>query len=202
MKTVVLYSLVFLLTLASAWSQTSSLPPHAGTPGAALTSKDIHVYPFAEEHKDMKFKATDRSVPNELIVTVTDHIHMYGKKKSRVVEVLGVPTGHVGKLVMLPPGDRSGTLTIKKAFGTTKFLNCFELAGDKLDSQEMKLSEGNTYNWSVKSDGTKTTFRITSPDNKEIASHTIESADVLGIGFAGTVRNEGNEIDLAITFNH
>ncbi|EDY21518.1 hypothetical protein CfE428DRAFT_0763 [Chthoniobacter flavus Ellin428] len=150
----------------------------------------------------MLFKATDRSIPNELIVTTTDHIHMYGKKKSHVVQVLGVPTGHVGKLVMLPPGDRSGTLTIKKSFGTTLFFNCFELTGGKLDSQEMKLSEGVAYNWSVKNDGTNTTFRMTSPENKELAHHTIESANVQGIGFAGTVRNEGNEIDLTITFDH
>lgn len=202
MKILVLCSFLFISSLAGVWSQTSSLPNRTAPPAAALTSKDIHVYPFAEEHKDMLFMPTDRSIPNELIVTTTDHIHMYGKKKSRVVQVLGVPTGHVGKLVMLPPGDRSGTLMIKKSFGTTKFLNCFELAGDKLDSQEMKLSEGGTYNWSIKNEGTNTTFRLTSADNKEIAHHTIESANVLGVGFAGTVRNEGNEIDLTITFDH
>jgi hypothetical protein len=201
MKILVLCSFLLMSLLDCAWAQTSSLPNRNTTPGAALTSKDIHVYPFAQEHKDMLFKPTDRSIPNELIVTVTDHIHVYGKKKSHVVQVLGVPTGHVGKLVILPPGDRSGTLTIKKSFGTTLFFNCFELAGDKLDSQEMKLSEGVAYHWSVKNDGTHTAFRMTSPDNKEIA-HTIDSANVLGIGFAGTVRNEGNEIDLAITFDH
>jgi hypothetical protein len=201
MKTLYFSALVLFGSLAVSWSQTSPFSSKAGTPAPTLTARDIHVYPFAEEHKDIKFKPTDRGIPNELIVTVTDHIHFYGKKRGHVVDLLGVPTGHVGKIVILPPGDRSGTLTLKKSFGTTLFFNCFEVAGDKLRSQEMKLTEGNTYNWSVKNEGENTVLRIVGPDNKEVISHTIESAKVLGVGFAGTVRNEGNELDMTITFD-
>ena len=193
--------LAFFCFSGISFGQSSSFPSNSGGPSSALTAKDFRVLPFAEEHKEIAFKATDRQIPNELIVTTGDHIHFYGKKRGRVVDVLGKPTGHVGKLVLMPPGDRGGTLTLKKAFGTTLFFTCVELAGNALDSKQIDLKEGNTYSWSIKTEGPNTVVRVLAPDNTEVSSQSVPKDKVLGIGFAGTVRNEGNEIDMTINFN-
>ena len=202
MKVLVVSLLSLFCFSGICWSQSSPFPSNssAGQP-PNLTAKDFRVLPFAEEHKEIEFKATDRQIPNELIVTTGDHVHFYGKKRGRVVDVLGKPTGHVGKLVLLPPGDRSGTLTLKKAFGTAFFFTSVEIPGNALDSKRVELKEGNTYTWSIKTEGPNTIVRVLASDNAEISSQSVPKDKVLGVGFAGTVRNEGNEIDMTINFN-
>ncbi len=186
------------------------LPAAAQTPApkpkppveTKLTSHDIRVLPFAQEHRDVKFKATSREFPSELTVTTSDKIHFYGKRRSDAAPMArGKPTGHIGQVALMPPGDRQGSLVLKKAFGTTMYFAVLELPDDTLSSKQMELKEGKTYSWSVKSENGTTTLRVASADGIEMAVNHAPSDKVLGVGFAGTVRNQGNEIDMTITYD-
>jgi len=180
-----------------------ALPASAQAPAAAakLTSRDIRVQPFAQEHKDTKFKANAREIPSEFVVTTTDKIRLYGKRRTDgAPSVRGQPTGHLGQLVLMPTGNRNGTLSLKKEFGLIHFFAVLELPDDALNSKPIELKEGKSYTWSVKSENGLTTLRIAGADGAEIASNSAPTDKVLGVGFAATARNKGNEIDLTIAY--
>lgn len=176
------------------------IPALAQAP-AKLNSRDIHVHPFAEEHRTIKFKANAGELPKEFTVTTTDKIRFYGKKRTDgAPSVRGKPVGHLGQVILLPPGDRKGTISLKKAFGLARFFAVIELPDDTLDSKEITLKEGNSYGWTAMAGNGVTTLRILAADGSEVASISGPSDKVRGLGFAGTVRNKGNEIDMTITY--
>jgi hypothetical protein len=190
-----------LLTLASLALVLLAWPTHAQAP-AKLTARDIHVHPFAQEHKETKFKSNSNDLPHELTVTTTDKIRFYGKRRTKgAPSVLGKPTGHLGQLVLLPTGNRKGTISLKKAFGTIRFFAVLELPDDALDSKDIPLKEGKNYAWSAQTEGDQTTLRILADDGSEVASSKGPANKVRGLGFAVTARTEGNEVDLTITYN-
>ena len=178
-----------------------ALPTSAQTP-AKLTARDIHVHPFAEEHRETKFKSNGSVLPHDLTVTTTEKIHFYGKKRTKgAPTILGKPTGHLGQLVLLPPGNRKGTISLKKAFGLIRFFAVLELPDDTLDSKDMTLKEGKSYTWSAQTENSRTTLRILAEDGTEICSANGPTDKVRGFGFAITARNEGNEVDMTVTYN-
>ena len=167
---------------------------------AKLTARDIHVHPFAEEHKATKFKSNSAELPREFTVTTTDKIRFYGRKRTGgAPSVRGKPVGHVGQLVLLPPGDRKGTIAVKKAFGLTRFFAVVELPDDTLDTKEAALKEGKSYAWTTKAENGRTTLRILAADGGEVVSISGPSDNIRSFGFAATARNQGNEIDMTIT---
>ena len=177
-----------------------AVPTRAQAP-AKLMGRDIHVHPFAEEHKAIKFKSNTTELPREFTVTTTDKIRFYGKKRTGgAPSVRGKPVGHVGQLVLLPPGDRKGTITVKKAFGLIRFFAVVELPDDALDTKEALLKEGKDYAWTTKAENGRTTLRILAADGSEIASISGPSDKVRSFGFAATARNQGNEIDMTVTY--
>lgn len=89
---------------------------------------------------------------------------------------------------------------VKKDFGSTLFFSVIELPDDSLNSTQISLKEGKTYTWSVKSENGLTTLRVTGHDGVEISSTSAQTDKILGVGFAATVRNKGNEIDMTITY--
>ena len=168
---------------------------------AKLTARDIRVHPFAEEHRTIKFKVNSGEVPREFTVTTTDKIRFYGKKRTEgAPSVRGKPVGHLGQLILLPPGERKGIISLKKAFGLTRFFAVIELPDDTLDSKEVPLKEGKSYGWTATSANGVTTLRILAADGSELASTSGPTDKVRGLGFAGTARNKGNEIDMTITY--
>ena len=189
-----------------AWSQvpTPTKPTPAAPRPPVLTSRDIRVLPFAREWKERIFKRNDREMPDELRVSVTaDRIRISGKKKAGDTPRVGEKSvGNVGKLVLLPPGDRSGTLTAK--FPTTEDVRYYflvlELADGTLDSKDMKLAADTNYEWSARTDAGQTTLRVAVAGGTEVASSSAPSDAVKGVGFASTVRSQGNEVDVSITF--
>lgn len=190
-------SLLFFLVTA-----VFTLPASAQAPIPKLSPRDIRVLPFAQEHKDTKFKSNTRELPSEFIVTTTDKIRFYGKRRiDGAPTVRGQPTGHLGQLALMPPGNRSGTLFLKKAFGLFRFFAVLELPEDALNSKQIELKEGKNYTWSVKSENGLTTLRIVAADGVEIASNSGPVDKVLAVGFAATARNKGNEIDMTIIYN-
>ena len=197
------HSVAFFATLflfiASFCTPTAS--PQVPTGAPKLTSRDIRVLPFTQEHKTTKFKPNTRELPSEFIVTTTDKIRFSGKRRTEgTPTVRGQPTGHLGQVALLPPGDRSGTLSLKKKFGLIIFDAVLELPDDTLNSKQIELKEGMNYTWSVKVGNGLTTFRILGTDGAEIVSSSAPADKVLGVGFAATARNKGNEIDMTITY--
>ena len=189
------------LFLSFGWLMAPLAPAQAPATPAKLTARDIRVQPFAQEHKEIKFKSNTRELPSEFIVTTGDKIHFYGKRRTDgAPSVRGQPTGHLGQLVLLPKGDRSGTLSLKKAFGLIHFFAVLELPGDALNSKPIELKEGQSYTWNIKSENGQTTLHILGADGSEIASNSAPADKVQGVGFAATARNKGNEIDMTITY--
>ena len=187
--------------LNSAFAQAPAAP--AATPRPpVLTSRDIRELPFVREFKERKFKHNDREVPDELRVNVTgDRLRITGKKKTGGAPRLGEKSaGHVGKLALLPPGDRSGTITVK--FPTSDDVRYYflvlELADGSLDSKVVKLVPGTDYEWSAKTEAGQTTLRVAAA-GAQVEASSAPSATVKGVGFASTVRNQGNEVDMTIT---
>jgi len=178
----------------------SAVPALAQAP-VKLTPRDIHVHPFVEEHRAIKFKSNSGEVPREFTVTTTDKIRIYGRKRTDgAPSVRGKPAGHLGQLVLLPPGDRKGTLSVKKAFGLTRFFTVIELPDDTLDTKEVPLKEGKDYAWTAKAENGRTTLRILAADGSEVASSNGPTDKVRGFGFAVTARHKGNDIDLTVTY--
>jgi hypothetical protein len=197
--------LPFVLTafaISRADAQVATTPPKTGNQSAKLTARDIRVHDFAQEHKETKFKVNIRELPDELTVTRGDRVRIYGKRRiDGAPSVRGRGTGHLGKLVLLPPADRKGTIVLKRDFGTTFYFAVLELPDDELDSKQMKLKEGKSYEWSVKSENGRTTLRVIDANGTEVASNAAETDKVLGVGFAATVRSQGNEVDLTISYD-
>jgi hypothetical protein len=196
MKTLVLAVIVSMACAACLVAQAPK-----STPAAKLTARDIRGLPFAREQGTVKFKPGTRELPSELTVSTTDHIRIWGKRKSDAAPtVRGITTGFIGQIALLPAGDRSGTIFLKKDFGNTEYLVALELADDTLESHQVKLKEGKTYNWSVKTENGQTTLRILDPDGTQLYTQSGAADKVVGYGFAATCRNRGNEVDMSITY--
>jgi hypothetical protein len=171
------------------------------TPGAKLTPREIRGLSFAREQGTVKFKPGSRELPDELNVSTTDHIRIWGKRKSDAAPTIrGITTGFIGKIALLPAGDRKGTIFLKKDFGTTEYLVSLEMSDDTLDSHQVKLKEGKTYNWSVKTENGQTTLRLLEQDGTQVFAQSAAADKVVGYGFAATCRTRGNEIDMSITY--
>ena len=193
MKTLFLVSVLFGLLCPAARAQ---------APALKLTPKDIRVLPFCREFKEQKFKTNDRELSDELRVTTGERIHFYGKKRGEVVRVTGRQVGHVGKLVLMPPDARTGTLTVKvpTVEEVTHYFAVLEMADESLSTKTVKLLKGKNYLWALKVENGQTALRIVA-DGKEVESLTGATDQVKGFGFAATVRAKGNEADATITFD-
>lgn len=194
-------TLLFLLSCCASATLLAQAPAPAkpATPAPRLTAKEIRVLPFCREFKEKKFKPNDRDLPDELRATVgAADIHLYGKKRGEVVQLQGRPTGHVGKVVLLPPGERKGRLAAKvgSAEEVTLYFAVLEMA-EALETKPLKLTAGKNYDWTVKVENGQTTLRVLD-GTAELAALSGPADGVKGLGFAATVRNKGNEADLLI----
>ena len=120
----------------------------------------------------------------------------------RIGRVTGREIGHVGKVVLLPAGPRSGTLTVNvpTVEEVTHYFAVIEMADESLETKSLKLVKGKKYLWSLKAEGGQTAFRVMA-DGVEVASLTGGTDSVKGFGFASTVRAKGNEADATVTFD-
>ena len=202
MKTFTACLLASALMLGASFGQAPIAPPKPSAPSAKPAPKDIRVLPFCREFKEQKFKANDREISDELRVTASDRIHIYGKKRGDVVRVTGRQVGHVGKLALMPPETRTGTLTVKvpTVEEVTHYFAVLEMADESLATKSLKLLKGKNYLWSLKVENGQTALRIVA-DGKEVESLTGATDQVKGYGFAATVRAKGNEADATITFD-
>ena len=202
MNTLTAILLTSAMLRGASFAQAPVAPAKSPASPAKLTSKDFRVLPFCREFEHQKFKANDREMPDELRVTTSDRIHLYGKKRGDTVRVTGREIGHAGKVVLLPAVPRSGTLTVNvpTVEEVTHYFAVIEMADESLETKSLKLVKGKKYLWSLKAEGGQTAFRIMA-DGVEVASLTGGTDSVKGFGFAATVRAKGNEADATVTFD-
>jgi hypothetical protein len=190
------------ILLSPASSQVPAPPPKPSAPASPITVNDVRILPFCREHKEKKYAANDRQMPDELRVVVSSgKIHIVGKKRIQEKKVGGEPICHSGKVALLTGANRSGKLVMKGTASkdTTDYFAVLELADDSLSSSYVELTAGKSYDWAVKADAGTTTLRITDGATEVIAV-SAPSDKVKGFGFASTVRWQNNEADLNITF--
>jgi len=201
MKTLTLLVISFAALLSFAGAQT---PAKHATPAPKLTPKDIKVFRFALEYRDQTFPMNDREMPDELLITTSsERIHISGKKKvDDPARVKGRLISTIGKLALMPSGDRSGKLVVK--FPTAEDVRLYsasvQLADGTLDTKDLILIAGKTYTWSVKTEGSDTTFAVMDGAT-EVASTVTPKNKFKAFGFAATVHYQGNEADMVITFD-
>lgn len=169
-----------------------------------ITPADVRVLPFCGTQKSLKLDPKASGMFDELTVTKSERLHIHGTKRHDTGKMNGQVVYFLGKLALIRPGDRAGKLNAK--FGSTgsndpvrRYYISLDLP-NSLDSAELVLANGKTYEWAVTSDGTNTTIRVTSGKD-EVASLRAATAQVQGFGFGAVVRFVKNEADLEVTFD-
>jgi len=160
---------------------------------AKLTGRDIQVLPFIGEENARKYAKKDPAVPDELKVqTSGNRIHIFGKRKSRV-------SAHVGKVVLIPPAERTGNLSVKvpSSLDRCYYYLVLEVDGEVLQTKKIELKPKTPYEWTVKAEGGATALRVTSA-GKDVMTLSASTETVKAVGFASTVRWEENDSDIEI----
>ncbi|MGB0774198.1 MAG: hypothetical protein ACPGUY_00015 [Akkermansiaceae bacterium] len=115
----------------------------------------------------------------------------------------------MGKLVLFPAGNRTGKLVAKlPSLEDVRFYHIaieFKDTKDRknvIQSRTLALKKSIQYSWSYSvADGTGT-FKLVEHGEDgvtTISSLSASAEEIVGIGFAATVRWSGNEADLSIT---
>lgn len=200
MKTPLLIFITIISLLVANHAQAPAAKPGAAAP--KLTARDIRGLPFCREFKEQIFKASDRDIGDELRVSSAVGLRISGKKRADSTRYNGRPVGHMGKVALMPPGDRSGKLTVKvpSSDDVTYYFAVIETAAGTLDTKVMELKLGKNYTWSLKTTDGQKAF-VVLDGATEVATLSGPEKDVKGFGFAATVRYKGNEADLLATFD-
>lgn len=174
----------------------------ASSPAAPrmITAADIKVLPFCGTMTKQKLDPKASGMFNELSVTKRDGFSIHGRKRNDSGRVDGAVVYHLGKVALVPAGDRSGNLSVEvpSKNDVTSYFAVLELA-DSLVSKPLKLETGKKYSWSVISRGGLTILRVM--DGKvQVEAVETKTDELVGFGFAATVRWEKNQADIHVTF--
>lgn len=177
----------------------SPTPKKESTP--KLTSKDVRELPFCATEPKTKYDPKEKGIFDELKVTVSDRIHIHGKKKWDAGRVKGNILYQLGKAALFPVAERSGSLIAKEPTesGVRRHFAVLETA-EGLIPKEITLSSGKSYAWVLTTDGSETVLTVTE-DGQLIGKVSGPAASITGCGFAAAVRWVGNEVDLVVTFD-
>ncbi|HBJ87017.1 MAG TPA: hypothetical protein DDZ88_24795 [Verrucomicrobiales bacterium] len=179
----------------------SSIEAQNSKPVPKPTPSEVRVLPFCGTKKDLKIDPKTKGIFNELSVTKSGRIRIYGTKQDDSGRINGEVVYHNGKIALIPTDDRTGKLVAK--LGSQQSVRRYFVAlemEDKLQTEEVTLKEGEIYNWSVKSENGNTTLKITT-GQAEVAMITAPTAQVKGVGFAATLRFTKNKADLEVEFD-
>ncbi|MGB1259468.1 MAG: hypothetical protein ACPG6P_05460 [Akkermansiaceae bacterium] len=174
-----------------------------------LTMKDIREYPYTTSFKNRKLSTSSDGIFDELKVSKGKRIRIHGKKQHDGGRVDGRVVNHMGKLVLFPAGNRTGKLVAKlPSLEDVRFYHIaieFKDTKDRknvIQSRTLALKKSIQYSWSYSvADGTGT-FKLVEHGEDgvtTISSLSASAEEIVGIGFAATVRWSGNEADLSIT---
>jgi hypothetical protein len=179
----------------------SSIQAQTPKPTPKPSPSDVRVLPFCGTKKDLKIDPKTKGIFNELSVTKSGRIRIYGTKQEDSGRINGEVVYHIGKIALIPTEDRTGKLVAK--LGTQLSVRRYFVAlefDDKLQTEEVTLKEGQIYDWSVKSGNGNTTFTITAAQ-AAVATITAPTAQVKGVGFAAALRFTKNKADLEVSFD-
>lgn len=186
------------------------------TPAPRLDSKDFQIVPFCTVATDRKLDPKTKNIFDELKVSVNagrqTRYRISGKKKHEAGDLEGQPVLHLGKLVLAPIADRVGSVNAKLPTVTDvrSYFMCVEYGEGKLKTEHVKLPEKTDCFWKVETKDGETEFllyQVTKAedgkgyDKQTLGSITVPKDQAKAFGFAATVRWQGNEADLAVTFN-
>ncbi|WP_206026094.1 hypothetical protein [Roseimicrobium sp. ORNL1] len=165
-----------------------------------ITAADIRVLPFCATMSTKKLDPETPGIFNELSVTKRDGFSIQGRKRNDSGRIDGEVIYHLGKLALVPAGDRTGKLSVEVPSKTnvTSYYAVLELA-DSLVSSQLKLEVGKKYTWSVASKDGQTLLRVMN-GNVQVGEVHTDTDKLVGFGFAASVRWEKNEADIHVTF--
>lgn len=191
-------ALKFLLAFSLASHVVMAAAPEAPP---KLTPKDFTVLPYTSTLSTEKLDPKAPKIFDELEVTTSSRIRIHGKKKYDAGWVGTALHYHLGKVVLAPPGDRTGKLSAKQPSGSDSVSYYIVLdLGDALSAKWVKLEKGKVLSWTLKTEGEVKKFSV-SDGTKEVATLSAPVGKVAGFGFAATARWAGNEVDLAVEFD-
>lgn len=171
-----------------------------GEPAPKVTASQIRTYPFTSTAGDERLDPKMRGIFDELRVSTSDRIRIYGKKEKDSGTIDGRAVYHMGKVAIFPPGNRSGVLTTPMAASedVRRYYAMLE-TGEKFVTKELKLAEDKDHIWTLTQEGDNTVLKVMVGNESVTISAPTNS--VTGAGFAATVRWIGNEADLRVAFD-
>lgn len=188
----------------------------AEAPPPKLDAKDLQIVPFCTVATDRKLDPKTKNIFDELKVSVNSGRQMRyrisGKKKKEAGDLEGQPVLHIGKLVLAPVAKRIGSVNAKLPTVTDvrSYFMCVEHGEGKLKTEHVKLPEKTDCFWTVETRDGETVFHLykvtDAKDGKGATKETLGTISVpeneaKSFGFAATVRWQGNEADLSVTFD-
>lgn len=171
-----------------------------GEPAPKVTASQIRTYPFSSTTGDARLDPKTKGIFDELRVSTSERIRIYGKKDNDSGTIDGRAVYHMGKVAVFPPGNRSGNLLTPMAASTDvrRYFAMLE-TGEKFVTKELMLAEDKPHAWTLTQEGDNTVLKVTV--GNESVSISAPTKSVTGAGFAATVRWIGNEADLRVEFD-
>jgi hypothetical protein len=171
-----------------------------GEPAPKVTASQIKTYPYCPTTGDARLDPKTRGIFDELRVSTSERIRIYGKKERDSGTIDGRAVYHLGKVAVFPPGNRSGKVTTPMAASddVRRYFAMLE-TGEKFVTKELKLAEDKDHVWTLIHEGDTTVLKIMV--GNEPVTITAPTKSVTGVGFAATARWIGNEADLRVEFD-
>lgn len=185
-------------------------------PPPRLDAKDFEIVPFCTAASDRKLNPKTKKIFDELKVSVNvgkqTRYRISGKKKDEVGDLEGEPVLHLGKLVLAPVANRIGSVNAKLPTVTDVrfYFMCVADGEGKLKTENVKLPEKTDCFWTLNTSDGETVFHLYKvvevlegepPKKVTLGKITVPEAEAKSFGFAATVRWQGNEADLSVSFD-
>lgn len=170
-------------------------------PAPKVTASQIRTYPFCSTMVAVRLDPKTKGIFDELRVSASERIRIYGKKEVDSGTVDGRAVFHLGKAAVFPPGNRSGKLDtpMGSSADVRRYFAMLE-TGEEFVTKELKLVADKDHVWTLAQEGENTVLKVSAAGNETVAV-SAPTKSVTGAGFAATVRWIGNEADLRVNFD-
>lgn len=181
-----------------------------------VSEKEVQVLPFllGGELPTKKFKLDDPRVPKQFNVALSlPSVKISGIRQNlgTVAPIGGTTPYGVGKMALLPPACKAGTLTVRKKTEGISVYSVIELPDGKIAYSGLPVQPGKTYKWSVDADESSGSLSmdVRSSDNKQLVRNdgvvrplVANEGKILGRGFAACCYGGGPKIEVDIVFTY
>jgi hypothetical protein len=174
---------------------------------AKLDLKELHVYSYCGTEGKHLFGPKEKKIFDELKYSASSSqqtkFRISGKKRVDDYPYKGDYIYHLGKVVLTPIAQRSGTIVTeidKDKDGAPSYYLVYELDDGTLKSQGFTLTKGPVYTWTMDRSGATATLTVKDGANV-VGSMSAPTQNTREFGFASTVRFVGNVVDMTVTFD-